>query len=38
MKRRTQKKRTLAKLLKHVTAKNLHAETDWGNPVGREPW
>ena len=31
-----ERKFTLAGLLKGVTAANLHAETDWGGPAGRE--
>ena len=27
---------TLKKLLAKVTAENLHPETDWGPPVGKE--
>jgi antitoxin component of MazEF toxin-antitoxin module len=25
-------------LVAKIASKNLHAETDWGAPVGREPW
>lgn len=28
----------LAKLIARITPKNRHAETDWGQPVGREIW
>ena len=29
---------TLKSLLGGITAKNLHDEIDWGQPVGREVW
>lgn len=29
---------TLAQLLKQISKKNLHAETDFGKPVGNEIW
>jgi antitoxin MazE len=29
---------TLDELLAGVTPENVHAETDWGKPVGREIW
>ncbi|MEW5993689.1 MAG: AbrB/MazE/SpoVT family DNA-binding domain-containing protein [Candidatus Zixiibacteriota bacterium] len=29
---------SLSKLLEAVTKKNLHGETDFGQPVGREVW
>jgi antitoxin MazE len=29
---------TLAKMLADVRPSNLHAETDWGPPVGKEIW
>ncbi|MDE2143151.1 MAG: AbrB/MazE/SpoVT family DNA-binding domain-containing protein [Elusimicrobia bacterium] len=29
---------SLSQLLKGVTRANLHAETDWGAPVGKEIW
>jgi len=29
---------TLARLLAGVTRRNLHRETDFGRPVGREAW
>ena len=29
---------TLEELLAQVTPENLHGETDWGPPVGRESW
>jgi antitoxin MazE len=28
----------LKDLLRGVTSENLHAETDWGGPVGKELW
>jgi len=32
------KKYSLAQLLAGVTPENLHAEVDFGSPVGREVW
>lgn len=29
-------KYTLNELLKGITAENIHSETDWGSPVGKE--
>jgi antitoxin MazE len=29
---------TLASLLAGVTPENIHPETDWGKPMGREIW
>ena len=29
---------TLEELLAQITPENLHGETDWGPPVGRESW
>jgi antitoxin MazE len=29
---------TLKELLAQITPENLHEETDWGPPVGRESW
>ena len=29
---------TLEELLNGITPRNLHRETDWGKPVGREQW
>lgn len=29
---------TLEELLKGVTKKNIHPETDWGKPMGKEIW
>lgn len=31
-------KYSLQDLLEGVTKENLHGETDWGEPVGREEW
>lgn len=31
-------KYSLDDLLAGVTEENLHSETDWGSPVGREVW
>jgi antitoxin MazE len=28
----------LSELLKRITAENLHEETDFGRPVGKEAW
>ena len=36
---RPQKKSyTLEELVKQIKPENLHGETDWGPPVGRETW
>ena len=32
------KKVTLESLLAGVTPENIHAETDWGRPMGKEIW
>ncbi len=32
------KKYTLDELLSGITPDNLHHETDWGEPAGRESW
>jgi antitoxin MazE len=32
------RKQRLQALLDKVTPENLHGETDWGKPVGREEW
>jgi antitoxin MazE len=32
------RKYTLKELLKQVTPENIHGETDWGPPRGREAW
>jgi antitoxin MazE len=29
---------TLEELVNQITPENLHGETDWGKPVGREAW
>ena len=29
---------TLEELLAQITPENIHGETDWGKPVGRESW
>jgi len=29
---------TLASLLARVTPENIHPETDWGKPMGKEIW
>jgi len=29
---------SLARMLKSITPGNLHNETDWGAPMGRESW
>jgi antitoxin MazE len=29
---------TLEELVAQITPENLHGETDWGPPVGRESW
>jgi antitoxin MazE len=36
--RAAKKKLTLESLLAGVTDENLHGETDWGRPVGKEVW
>ena len=30
--------RTLDELVAQITPENLHAETNWGSPVGHENW
>ena len=32
------KKSTLKELLAGVTPENIHPETDWGKPMGKEIW
>ena len=32
------KRRTLDDMLKGITKEKLHAEIDWGSPVGNEIW
>ena len=34
----TVKQYSIEELLKGMTKKNLHSETDWGKPVGKEVW
>lgn len=36
--RPTQRVYRLEDLVKGITAKNQHTETDWGRPVGKEIW
>jgi antitoxin MazE len=36
--KKRRKRPTLDDLLAGVTPENIHAETDWGPPVGREVW
>jgi len=36
--RKSKKKPTLDELLRGIRAENIHSETDWGEPVGRELW
>ncbi|MGB2623982.1 MAG: AbrB/MazE/SpoVT family DNA-binding domain-containing protein [Candidatus Acidiferrum sp.] len=37
-KQKQKQKPKLAQLLRGIKASNLHKETDWGEPVGRELW
>jgi antitoxin MazE len=32
------KRYTLEELVRQITPENVHGETDWGPPVGRESW
>jgi antitoxin MazE len=32
------KELTLEELVSRITPENIHGETDWGPPVGRESW
>lgn len=32
------KELTLEELVSRITPENIHGETDWGPPVGREAW
>jgi antitoxin MazE len=32
------RKYTLAELVDKITPENMHGETDWGPPVGKEVW
>ena len=36
--KQTRKHPTLDELLAGITPENIHPETDWGPPVGREFW
>ncbi len=36
--RRPKREYTLEELLAQIKPENLHGETDWGAPVGREAW
>jgi len=36
--RPTRRKYRLEELVAGITPKNLHDETDWGGPVGKEIW
>jgi antitoxin MazE len=36
--RKPKQKPTLEQLVSRITAENQHAETDWGEPVGKELW
>mgnify|MGYP001566614204 FL=1 len=38
VKPRKEKKLSLRQLVKRITKRNLHAETDWGRPMGKEVW
>jgi antitoxin MazE len=38
LKPKKRRKVGLAQMLKGITAKNLHEETKWGAPVGKELW
>ena len=38
VKPKNERKLSLAQMLKRVTKKNLHAETAWGRPMGKEAW
>lgn len=35
---RAARRYTIEELIKGITPKNRHKETDWGRPVGREVW
>ena len=32
------RRQTLDDMLADITPENIHGETDWGSPVGREAW
>jgi len=36
--RKPRHKPTLEELVRGIRAENLHSETDWGAPVGKELW
>ena len=36
--RKPKKKPTLEQLVSDITPENQHAETDWGEPTGKELW
>ncbi len=36
--RKSKRKKTLRELIRAITPENLHEETDWGKPRGREKW
>lgn len=36
--RKTEGKQKLSQLIREINAANLHAEIDWGAPVGKELW
>lgn len=38
LKPKKEKKLSLRQLVKRITKKNLHTETDWGRPMGKEVW
>ena len=35
---RKERKYTLKELVDKITPENMHGETDWGPPVGKEAW
>jgi antitoxin MazE len=36
--RPTRRKYELRELVSQISPKNLHSETDWGQPTGKETW
>jgi antitoxin MazE len=36
--RRARRKYSLSSLVSHITARNRHEETNWGEPQGKEIW
>ena len=38
VKPKMERKLSLRQMVKRITKKNLHAETDWGRPMGKEIW